>query len=555
MVVGLCAIVFSTLIPFLPFELVTDSAAEVKELEATLKRAGVPTDADSLVKFFRNRTLSESDQQRLIKAIRRLGDDSFDVREQASAELCRAGWSATRYLLLGTTDSDPEIARRCERCLEIVRRGPGAYVAAAAARLLAIRQPAGALDSLLAYLPFAPDDFATETVLAALVDLGFVDGRPKSIWERTVDDPEISRRSAAARVLGLSSDPAHRSLVQQLANDASFAVRLEACRALLRTGDRTAIPSLFILLTDAPPPQAWEAEELLSHIAGETGPGVHLDVMDISKRQQCRSAWTAWWQRNESVLSSISPAGAARTNLESRMLGLTLIVDLDKGRIVEVGRDHHERWHVEGLGGPVDAQLLPNGRILVAENHARRVTEQDRTGKVLWEKTTTAFPASCQRLPSGATFIATYNQLVEITPDGRETLKLPRPDGVYFARKVRNGRIVLVNSTGKIATLDAAGQELSSFETGGIASWSALEILPDGNCLACCSVGQVVEFSPTGKRLWEHNIQSAVCATRLPNGHTLICSSEGRRVVEVDRSGTVVWEHRTEGRPWHVQRR
>src|SRR5262249_12570486 len=44
--------------------------------------------------------------------VRRLGDDSSPVREQASRELLRLGPSARDALLQGAKDSDPEIRRR-----------------------------------------------------------------------------------------------------------------------------------------------------------------------------------------------------------------------------------------------------------------------------------------------------------------------------------------------------------------------------------------------------------------------------------------------------------
>jgi outer membrane protein assembly factor BamB len=238
-----------------------------------------------------------------------------------------------------------------------------------------------------------------------------------------------------------------------------------------------------------------------------------------------------------------------------RIQGRTLIADLDKGCIFEVGPDHKELWRVTGFGGPVDMQVLANGNVLAAENHARKVTERDRTGKVVWEKSTGAFAASCQRLPNGNTFIATYYQLLEVAPNGKEAWSVARPEGVVSAQKLRNGSVVLLTSTGKVTILNTAGKEIRSFETGGIISWSSLEVLSNGHVLVCCTPGKVVEFDATGKRVWECEASNPVCATRLSNGHTLICNSEGRRVVEVDRHGKDVWEQHTEGRPWHVRRR
>jgi hypothetical protein len=52
--------------------------------------------------------------------VRRLGDDSYAVREQASRELLRLGPAARDALLQGAKDTDPEIRRRCRDLLPTV---------------------------------------------------------------------------------------------------------------------------------------------------------------------------------------------------------------------------------------------------------------------------------------------------------------------------------------------------------------------------------------------------------------------------------------------------
>jgi HEAT repeat protein len=550
MIVGLLAVLLPLGACFYPVESIKSAVAELADVERALKAAGQGTDAESLVQFFRQRTLTPTHKERLSAAIRRLGDDSFEARQEASAELVAAGAPAVPLLQAALADPDLEVVRRAERCIEAIRRGPGPHVAMSAARLLGLRKPPGAAQVLLDYLPFADDEYVQEAVFASLAASGTeTNGTVDRLFEQILDDPEPLRRVAAARVLGQSNDPGQRRLVHRLLGDPLVAVRLQAARTLLVKGDKAAVSPLITLLTEAPAPSAWEAEELLGRLAGPTAPDVRLDLTEESGRRLCRAAWETWWRTNETTLD------LSRLTWESRLLGLTLIADLDKGRVVEVGRDHGQRWRVDGFGGPVDVELLPSGRILVAENHSRKVTERDKTGRICWEKTTSAFPASCQRLPNGNTFIATYNELLEVTGDGRETFKLARADGVYCARKQRSGRILLVNSAGRVATLDPSGKEIAAFETGGVANWSSLEALPNGNCLVCGTGNKVIEFDPRGRRVWECTVQNAVCATRLPNGNTLVCSSEGRRVVEVDRTGKEIWEHRTEGRPWHVRRR
>jgi hypothetical protein len=52
--------------------------------------------------------------------VRRLGDDSYAVREEASRQLLRLGLAARDALLQGAKDADPEVRRRCRDLLPTV---------------------------------------------------------------------------------------------------------------------------------------------------------------------------------------------------------------------------------------------------------------------------------------------------------------------------------------------------------------------------------------------------------------------------------------------------
>ncbi len=517
--------------------------------EKVLAGAGLPSDSASLLEFLKKRTLSEAERARLATLVRRLGDASYAVRSGASADLVAAGVNAMSFLKPALTDPDVEIARRAERCLEAIQRGPGPMIPAAAARLLGARKPAGAANVLLGYVPFADDESVEEAVLGALAELGLHNGKADPLFVTALADPDPARRAAAVFVVGQSTDPGQRRTAARLLTDPALKVRFQAASTLFAGGDKAAVPALMALLTEGTPEIAWQVEELLCRLTDTGTPAAYLDAGSDDSRRKCRLAWETWWKTNESHFDPV------RARMGPRLLGLTVIADLDRGIVREVDPGHKERWQVSGFRGPVDIQVLPNGNVLVAENHGRRVAERDRLGHLVWQKVTAALPASCQRLPNGNTLIATYNQILEVTPAGKEVLNLARPEGVYWANKQRGGQIILLTSTGKVVTLDAAGKESKSFDTGGVISWSSLDVLSNGHVLACCPPGKVVEFDGLGRRVWECAVPNVVCARRLPNGNTLVCASEGHRVIELDRSGKEVWSQHIDGRPWHVLRR
>lgn len=549
LLIGIATVLLIDSTSFFGKALAAGNESELTQVEKRLQNAGVKSDTDSLLNYLRMRTLSDSERAKLATTVRQLGDNAFEIRQQASAALVNAGRIAVPLLRQGLKDPDLEIVRRCERALEAIESGTAPALVQAVTRLLAARKSPAAIDVLLEYIASADDHNVEQEVMAALAALSPPQNKPHPALIAAMTDREPVRRAAAAYVLGASTHPEIRSQVEKLLNDAAIPVRFEAARALLQAGDKSAVSTMIALLTEAAPEIAYQAEEWIFRAAGDERPDIYLDLKSDEVRQRCRATWEEWWKNNETKVD------LSRLTQEPPMLGFTVIADLDSGRISELGPDRKERWRIDGFKGPVDVQVLPNGRVLVAENHGSQVTERDQSGQIIWQKKTGALPASCQRLANGNTFIATYNQILEVTHDGQERINWSRTDGIYSARKLPNGHIVLLNNAGRIVTLDTTGKEIRSFETGGINSWSHLEILKNGHIIACCALGKIAEFDRQGKRIWEGTVPNAVCAVRLANGSTLACDSEGRRLVEVDRNGNLTWEYPIQGRPWHVYRR
>jgi outer membrane protein assembly factor BamB len=214
---------------------------------------------------------------------------------------------------------------------------------------------------------------------------------------------------------------------------------------------------------------------------------------------------------------------------------------------------------VAELRGPNDVQLLPGGRVLVAERNGNRVTERDRTGKEIWHHVLRDSPIASQRLPTGNTLIATFSELVEVTPTGAEVFRHKHPHGFRHALVTRNGHVVYVTAQGQVVELDAGWKEVRSITPAahaqGAGYWASVEPLPGGRfLLALGGAGKVIEIDSTGKVLWECNQPSAVFASRLRNGHTLIASFQNKCLVEVDGTGKEVARQTLQGRPFVVRR-
>ena len=133
--------------------------------EQTLKEGKIAADEQSLLKFFRERTLTDAQRDRIAALIAKTGDDSFDVREEATAELMKLGGPAIGPLRQAADPRSPnvEVARRAGHCLELLK-APGVGTVHAAARTLARHKPAGAAAVLLAFLPFGEDESTQEAI-------------------------------------------------------------------------------------------------------------------------------------------------------------------------------------------------------------------------------------------------------------------------------------------------------------------------------------------------------------------------------------------------------
>jgi hypothetical protein len=346
--------------------------------------------------------------------------------------------------------------------------------------------------------------------------------------------------------------------VLPLLEDPEPRVRFEAAAALVRAGHKEAVPVLAALLTDAPLPLACQAENILFWAAGDQpAPEAALGPGDAVARRKSRDAWEAWWKNYADKIN------LENLQKEEPLRGWTLICEFDGpegGRVWEAGKDGRMRWQVTGLQGPNDVHALPGGRVLVAERNGNRVTERDRAGKVLWQHACSGSPIACQRLANGNTLVATFNELYEVTPDQRKVFQHNNAQGYRHALKLRNGHLLYISSQGTVVELDAAGKkEVRSLKPSayapGATYWASVEPLPGGRyLLALGGAGRVVEIDASGKVVWECVQSSAVFATRLRNGHTLISCFEGRCLVEVDRAGKEVAKQSLQGRPFAVRR-
>lgn len=509
--------------------------------EALLKEHKVGLDDASLLAFFRQRVLTEADKAEIERLIRQLGSEKFAEREEASRKLIWRGPPVLPLLRPALKNPDVEIARRAGQCISDVEEGPGSTLPMAAVRVLARRRPAGAVEGLLRYAPFTDDPDIYDEVLTALVTVAGEEGKQAPLLAAALKDEQALRRAAAGYVLGRQRERKVRAVVQPLLADPDARVRLRTAQGLLAGRDKSAVPTLIALLIDGPADLAWQAEDLLLRLAGEQAPPPPDKAGNAEAQARWREAWQRWWKEQEPTID------LARLEDGPRQLGLTLGIEWNTNRVWECGRDGKQRWLLT-VAGPMDAQVLPGNRVLIAEANEKCVRERDLKGAILWEHKVEGEPLNCQRLTNGNTFIGTRDSVLEVTREGKVVFHYKVEGGVYFhgVSRVRNGHYVYITNGGLVVELDGAGKKVAAVQLTHEGSWGEVEVLPGGRYLVSnYGTGRVQEVNMAGKLLWECSVPGACGVTRLPGGNTLLACNG--KVVEVDRAGKAVWEHVSNG--------
>jgi HEAT repeat protein len=512
------------------------------------------TGGPALLAEFRKRTLTPAGQEKIQALIGQLGHDSFAIRERAVTDLVAYGYLATPFLREALRGTDPERTQRAKNCLQVIAQSEENHLPVSAPRLLVVRKPAGALEVLLAYLPYAEGEPMVREVESALAALAFQDGKPHAALVGALDDQLPLRRAAAAQALvraqgGNSgkgkADTTTAHSARKLLHDGNPMVRARVALALAIARDREAVPVLISALADLSSEEGAEAQEALYLLAGDQSPSV-TPGEDAASRRKYRDAWSAWWTAHGAT------ADLARLDAAEHFLGYTLLVQVQQntgiGRVLELGRDGKPRWQIDGLQYPVDAYVLGCNRVLITECNGQRVSERDLKGNILWQKQGfPSQPVNAQRLRNGNTFIATVTGVMEVDRHGKELYSHALPgQNLAAAYKSRSGVISCLTQQGTCVQLDATGKQIRSFPTGRAGGWtSAIDVSANGRVLiAEPNQNLVLEFDAQGKTVWQAKAPGATTATRLSNGHTLVASVGLQTVSELDGQGKVVWEYK-----------
>jgi HEAT repeat protein len=506
------------------------------------------TSGELLLRELQSRTLTDEELDRALALLRKLETEQGETAAAAARDLVALGPRVSPLLRRAVQQGHPRLSPAAARCLDgIEREFPPIPLPEALFRMLPLRRSAGTVPALLAFLPCAEDEEMVGRIERVLGSVGVVDGKADEVLVKALDDRAGIRRAAAAVALWQGRATAVLPSVRKVLADRDIDVRQRVARELASAGDREAVAALAGLLEVLPDERAWEVEEQLERLAGDKAPAAvaesPLDWKNVA------GAWKQWWQGNR---DKVAMTGSFAPAASGSLRGFTLLVQPQANTVLELGPDGKQRWALTGLQVPLDAQVLANQRVLVAEQN--RVTERDLRGKVLWQKDAPQ-PRSVQRLGNGNTFITCTNLLLEVDRAGKEVLRVPvNGFGAIAARRLPDGRIVAFDRR-TIIQFDKAGKEVkrAPVRTGGA---GCNEVLDNGHVLSLSPMfGTLTEFDMDGKEVGSFAQPGASHGFRLTNGHTLVMTVVGNKYVELDRNFKPIKETALAAPAFRVKRR
>ena len=527
--------------------------AALSQDEQILKHAGIATDGQGLIDYFRRHTLSAEEQAALRQRATQLGNNIFSVRVKATDDLIRAGRASLPWLRETAKSSDGETSRRARYCIQVIEQNTRLGLSATASRVLAERRPAGATEALLSYLPFADESWVEEEIRHSLKQLAAADAKALSRIEKALTDPADQCRAAAAWILGASSDPEWRRQVVPLLTDKSGEVRFLAASSLFYAREPAAVPALIGLLAADSADLAWRSEDLLFRLAGDNGPAVWLDSSRDNNGAKVRAAWEAWWRSNQAKIDWKA------VRLDEQGLALTLVVENQRpdggGRVFECTKGGDIRCQHK-VNNPIDAQWLPGGRTLVADSRGSLIYETDSRGIIGWKHAGIS-ATSVQRLANGNTVVSTYQHILELNREGKTVFSYVTQGHTYHARKLHDGHYVWIDASGEIGEVDEKGGVIAKTRISDGLTWGSIERLRNGHYLVALGggSGKVQEVDMAGNVYWEKAVNNPNRAVRLANGHTLVACHGDQCIYEFDAAGSECWKHTCVGRPFTALRR
>jgi PQQ-like domain len=505
---------------------------EADPLGVELKAAGIEPTRKGLEKFLEPMRMTPARLDHIRALLTDLGNDDFEKREKATANLIAMPW-VPKTLLKDAAAKDRETEKRIEEILDDAGRTEVEYKVFLALRVIQANKIKGLAPIVLEMMPQWQEESTLE-VAAHAVEASAERSDGKALRDVLARKEFGEARAAAVRALASVFGKEVGKELEGVLPDADSRVCLAAAIALLNQENRKPLAALARLLEADQAEVRLAAANILAEVSGK-----QIDFASYDEPKERAKGVAAWrdWVHNEGSSARLNlPVGGRRPargrivaavfgeNVLREVDGVTgktlfeaggfrypwgahatpeghrLGVDLQASFVVEYNAQGKECWRQNVPGEPISVQRLVNGRTLVALAGAGKIVEIDRAGKFVWEVSLDGRPTTAQRLADGNTLVALQNA----------------------------GKVVAVNRKGDVV-----------WQIAGLGRPHTAEQLGNGHVLVCEFDRGVNEYDRAGKVVWsKQGVNNPAQAQRLANGNTLVSGADG--LMEFDPKGKLI---------------
>jgi len=268
--------------------------------EIIIKKSGISTNPKDIQNWLQSRIPNVTNGTKASKLVIDLGNESFEVREQASRELLKLNNLAIFELKKATKNKDIEVAKRASDCLEQISPHESIALKTAILRLLGKSNPELVFEYFIKIADTPELDLLTSE---ALLDAFSITIKSNPTLVRKLEDfaqtKDIKSRILIARVLAIGNP--NGSAFRKLLTDDQTIVKANALLALLQEKDKKAIGLLITILPELKTNQLMPIAGLLNELIQDQASEKELAKEKPSAVELQKLFASAWNGKNAST--------------------------------------------------------------------------------------------------------------------------------------------------------------------------------------------------------------------------------------------------------------
>jgi len=268
--------------------------------EIIIKKSGISTNPKDIQNWLQSRIPNVTNGTKASKLVIDLGNESFEVREQASRELLKLNNLAIFELKKATKSKDIEVAKRASDCLEQISPHESIALKTAIIRLLGKSNPELVFEYFIKIADTPELDLLTSE---ALLDAFSITIKSNPTLLQKLEDfsltKDIKSRILIARVLAIGNP--NGIAFRKLSTDDQAIVKANALLALLQEKDKKAIGLLITLLPELKTNQFMPIAGLLNELIQDQASEKELGKEKPSAVELQKLFASAWNGKNAST--------------------------------------------------------------------------------------------------------------------------------------------------------------------------------------------------------------------------------------------------------------